>query len=134
MYLEEFMEKFMLLFPDNFKNERNCDEWQRQYIRVLRPSNFSVDYKKLWEKIMDEWKSDKTPSPAWLKEVLCQCKKNLSMGETKTVEIKYPWIENMTYITEIPVNWDIADVIKQNMPKNGWKWCEEKRTAIRIVQ
>ena len=133
MYKEEFLSKLMLMFPDKFKNEKSCEEWQEDYLIAIS-AQYPVNYDKLWDCVRNEWASDKTPSPAWLNERLCRCKKSISLGETKTVEIKYPWIKNMTYITEIPVNWDKSDVIKQNMPKNGWKWSDELNTAVPIVE
>lgn len=133
MYLEEFMEKLMLLFPDNFRNERNCDEWQRQYVRVLKPS-FAVDYQKLWEKVMDEWKLSTTPSPAWIKEKTYECKKPEFIGKMKTIKVVFPWVKNMEYIYDVPLHWTEEDVIKNQMPKKGWIWSDIQKNAVPIVE
>jgi hypothetical protein len=60
----------MIMYPSQFEDDTE-DRWVKEYENIL---DGHYDYNRLWEILVAEYSSYKTPSTSWLSERLSRCK------------------------------------------------------------
>lgn len=116
---DEFLAKLMRLYPEGFSKTSVVHERLQQYICALDEDKlgYKIDFLKLFNCISNEWKFEKTPSPAWLREKSALCKMQSAPAEYRDIWILCPPYANKYNPDGVPVqfcfpaNWTDAQVL-----------------------
>lgn len=130
---DEFFAKLMRLYPESFSKTSIAHERLQQYICALDENKlgYKIDFSELFNCITNEWKFEKTPPPAWLREKSILCKIHTAQAQLRHIWILYPPYANKHNPDGIPVqfsfpaNWTDAQILgyfKNKYPnKDGFR-------------
>ena len=106
---DEFFAKLMRLYPESFSKTSIVHERLQQYICALDENKlgYKIDFSELFNCITNEWKFEKTPPPAWLREKSVLCKIHTTPAQYRDIWVLFPPYANKHNPDGVPVRFSI---------------------------